>query len=162
MARITLCSPAACISADLPTTWSFTRRAVPSLLVPREIFALSNRPITPVPADSEQPRPMIANLDTGALFMWCYSQRIGDPEPVNRDPLPDYQFTQFPLRYAATEVFPASDAREWDGSGFLWRRIGYYVGGDVAVTTWIWEGTRASREDLNVVEQILSSLQPQA
>jgi hypothetical protein len=116
------------VVGSYPDDWHLSRRAVPNLVVPREIFALSNQPIRPTPVNSSQPRPVISSLDSGSIFIWCYYQAEGDPG--DRDPIPGYQPPSYPLSYHRSEVMAASDAREWDSSKFLWRRLGFDQGPD--------------------------------
>lgn len=146
------------ITASRPDRWHFDDRPVPNLGIPRQLFAVSNRPIRKTPRKSAQPRPMIHGLDPSALFVWCYAQAPGDPDPANPDAVPDYSGARFPLRYRDSEVFPSYDAREWDPTQFLWRRIGFEEGG-YAVTIWIWEGTRADAGDIDSVDELLASLE---
>lgn len=147
------------VKVDRPEHWFFIRKCVPTLRVPRELFGISNRPITPVPDALEQPRPMIATLDSASMFLWCYYQRPGDPDPENLNPIPDYSRYTLPLDYRLSETFPAFDAREWRPSDFLWRRIGFHVGG-IAISVFIWEGTAASAADVKTAEQVLATVAP--
>lgn len=145
------------VSIDYPSEWHFAERPVARLVVPRQLFAVSNRPIIPTPRDSSQPRPMIQLLDPGAMFIWSYYQAPHDPSPKFSDNLPNYKRYNYPLQYRESEVFTAANAREWDGASFLWRRVGYDAP-QTKLTVWIWEGTRAHPSDLAVAEQILKSV----
>lgn len=142
------------VVGSYPDNWYLSRRAVPNLVVPREIFALSNRPIRPTPVASSQPRPMISSLDSASIFVWCYYQAEGDPG--DHDPIPDYRSPSYPLSYHRSEVMAASDAREWDSSKFLWRRLGFNQDG-IKVTIWIWQGTTVSSTDLRLAERAVES-----
>lgn len=144
------------LSISYPETWSFATKAVPSLVFPRELFAVANRDIRPTPRGS-QPRPMIAALDSSALFLWCYYQVHFDPDPSHRGVIPDYGRPGFPLSYRNAETFPAFDAREWSASQFLWRRVGFNANG-AAVTVWIWEGTTSSPGDVQAASEVVASL----
>ncbi|MGH7717324.1 MAG: hypothetical protein ACREON_00565 [Gemmatimonadaceae bacterium] len=145
------------MKVDRPDDWFWSTKCVPTLRVPRELFGLSNRPITPVPDELEQSRPMIADLDAGAVFVWCYYQAPDDPDPVSPDRTPDYSRYAFPLRYAEAEVFPGFDAREWKSSDFIWRRLGFHTG-VIAVSVFVWEGTGASYEDIKTVQEVTASV----
>ena len=142
------------VVGSYPDNWHLSRKAVPNLVVPREIFALSNRPIQPTPVSSSQPRPMISSLDSGSIFVWCYYQAEGDPG--DPDPIPAYRRSFYPLSYNHSEVMAAFDAREWDSSKFLWRRLGFDQDG-LQISIWIWQGTTASSSDLRLAEDAVGS-----
>lgn len=150
-------TPHVSVQVRYPSAWHFTTKCVPDLVVPRELFGLSNRPIRLTPKGSSQPRPMIDGLDPGAMFLWCYYQAPGDPDPATIDPVPDYRRHRLPLRYEDSQVFRATDAREWKASDFSWRRHGF-VAGDVPVTIWTWEGTRADSAAISAAEAIIATV----
>jgi hypothetical protein len=160
MPTMTARTPQVRVHVDHPRGWYFRRTAVPNLFVPRELFAVSNRPIRSSPSRKDQPRPAVADLDAGAIFIWAYSQTTDDPEQGNVDPLPDYSRFELPLQYAQSDVFPSTDAREWDPSKFLWRRIGFQFDETTVVTVWVWEGTSATHEDIAAASAILASIRP--
>lgn len=160
MPTMTAQTPKVRVRVDRPHDWYFRRAAVPNLDIPRELFALSNRPIRPSPQRNDQPRPAVADLDAGAIFIWAYSQTIGDPQAGDLDPLPDYSRFSLPLQYAHSDVFSSSNAREWDPAKFLWRRIGFQFDQTTVVTVWIWEGTSASHEDITAAAAALASIRP--
>jgi hypothetical protein len=145
------------IQGSYPDDWHLIPKAVPKLVVPRELFAVSNRPMQPVPTDSSQPRPMIASLDDGALVIWCYYQVPGDPDAGRPDPTPDYKGPSYPLAFGRSEIMDPSDAREWESSRFLWRRLGVAHNG-AKITLWIWQGTNCSSSVLAQAEQVLRSI----
>jgi len=129
---------------------------VPSLRIPHELFAVSNRPIVP-PKNPEQNRPALDHLDKGAMFVWCYWQTPDDPNPDERDAVPDYSRWSVPLDYDEAQVFPSSDARQWDSSMFTWRRIGF-AAPPTWVTVMVWEGTRAAHGDIDTARAVLASV----
>lgn len=147
------------VAVTYPDSWSFAPNCVPNLIVPRQLFGLSNRPIQVTPPSMSQPRPMLSTLDSGAMFIWSYYQVPGDPNPDEPDVLPDYGRYSLPLTYDESEVLPAYAAREWSPSQFLWRRIGF-VNKNVTVTVWIWEGTSASFDDVQMAKQTVASVRP--
>lgn len=147
------------LRARYPDSWYFSEKPVPALSIPRQLFGLSTRPISLVPEDSAQPRPMVSDLGADAMFVWCYCQSPLDPDPSDPDVVPDYSRFSFPLQYRESEVFPSYDAREWRSADFLWRRVGFTVGG-WTVTVWIWEGTRATEQDVADAETIVASVAP--
>jgi hypothetical protein len=152
-------TPHIALSVRYPRDWSYAPKCVPDLVVPRELFSVSNRPIRLTPLGSGQPRPMIDGLDPESMFVWCYYQLPGDPDPASVDPVPDYHRLTYPLRYAESEVFASTDAREWSSRDFLWRRLGF-VTGAATVTVWIWEGTQATSGSIGATEKIVSSVEP--
>src|SRR4029450_3695597 len=106
------------VVGSYPDNWHLSRKAVPNLVVPREIFALSNRPIQPTPVSSSQPPPMISSLDSGSIFIWCYYQAEGDPG--DPDPIPAYRRSFYPLSYNHSEVMAGFGGREGGSSRVLW------------------------------------------
>lgn len=150
-------NPHVSVNVQYPSDWHAVKKCVPKLVIPRELFAISNRPIVQTPLDSSQPRPMIQALSARDMFVWCYSQVPGDPDPVHPDAVPDYSRYSMPLRYLESEVFPSTDAREWDSSDFLWRRVGFDTDG-VVVTVWVWEGTKADAPLISAAEEIVGSV----
>jgi len=149
------------VAVKYPDTWYFSERPVPGLVSPRQLFAVSNRSIQPTPYGSPQPRPMIANLDAAAMFVWTYYQTPNDPGPQDPGPLPDYSRFRLPLRYLDSQVMGAYDAREWDAARFLWRRLGFQSA-LTTVTVWIWEGMRAAAADVSAAEEVVDSIAPAA
>lgn len=151
-------TPDFALELSAPSGWDVARSAVPNLVHPHELVAMSNRPIQPTPADSSQPRPMIASLDPAAIFVWAYFQHKDDPEMTAAEDLPDYERFTLPLDYSDSEVFPAYEAREWDPRNFLWRRVGLRVR-DTWLTVWMWEGMAAKLTDVDALKAIVKSIQ---
>ena len=160
MKSLAVNSPHISLSFSYPADWYQAAKPVPKLLVPRQLFGVSNRPIVSPPAASSQPRPVIADLDPAAMFVWCYYQVPGDPVPADPDPLVDNGRFDLPLQYEQTIVAPAFAAREWDPSKFTRRRIGFRRG-SIEVSVSIWEGTRASSADVDKAASVLESILPQ-
>ena len=145
------------VAVDYPVDWHFAEKPVPKLVVPRQLFAISNRPIQLTPKTTSQPRPMIRPLDPRAIFLWAYYQAPGDPGPEYEDKIPDYSNFSYPLRYREAEVFSSYNAREWDAAKFSWRRVGYDASGTM-LTVWVWEGTQASPMDVATTGTIISTV----
>lgn len=145
------------VAVQYPDDWHFSETPVPKLVVPRQLFAISNRPIQLTPKTTSQPRPMIRPLDPRAIFLWAYYQAPGDPGPDYADEIPDYSNFSYPLRYREAEVFSSDNAREWDAANFSWRRVGYDIAG-TKLTVWVWEGTQASSMDVATISDIISAV----
>jgi hypothetical protein len=156
---ISVRNAATSVRAEVPDDWFFTERAVPNLVVPRELFLAATSILPRTPGDTSQPRPLVQALTRADVVVWCYVQRPDDPD--RRDPaqVPDYGANVPPLRYSATEVFPSTDAREWDPSSFLWRRTGFKLD-ESTVTVWIWEGTGASDRAIREAVSLVGSIEP--
>jgi hypothetical protein len=140
-----------------PDTWSFAEKYVSELVVPRELFGVSTSPLSMTPRGSEQPRPMIQDIDPSEVVIWSYYQAPGDPDPEHPDSVPDYSHWRPPLRYADSDVLEPTAAREWSSTDFSWRRLGFEVD-ETRITIWIWEGTSASSQALDEAAAIVRSV----
>jgi hypothetical protein len=145
------------VHASIPEGWFFARKAVPKLVVPRELFVAATSELKATPSETSQPRPWVQTLTASDMVVWCYHQRPEDPDPLDPLAVPDYSRFTLPLAYSESEVFPSTDAREWSPAVFLWRRIGFPLG-SARVSVWIWEGTRAQNEALQATERLLASV----
>lgn len=145
------------LQVQLPVGWQYARRSVPLLRFPRELFTIANRRIPTLPPNSDQPRPMVSQMDRNGLLIWCYCQLPDEPNPTEPDAIPEYREFQAPLDYLQSDVRPAHDAREWDPSDFLWRRIGFQHR-SIQFTIWIWEGTMSSAPDIDRAAEVVKSI----
>lgn len=145
------------VQVDYPADWFVSGKCVPKLVIPRELFAISNRPIKTVPRSSSQPRPMIASLDRGAVVLWAYFQIPDDPTPELEGGIPDYRGFSYPFEYAEAEVFAGHNAREWKASDFIWKRLGW-GSSNSQFTLWIWEGVDVRPQVVQSAREIVGSV----
>lgn len=146
------------LDLDVPDGWDVVNRAVPALVVPREIFATSNRTIPVIRRSSEQPRPGVQGLDREAVLLWCYYQAPHDPDPSYLDPSPRWaSYRPGLLSLTSSERRHDQDAREWSPHDFIWRRCGFCVG-PLAVSFWIWEGADAAEATIAALDAALQSV----
>ena len=138
-------------SVSVPAGWDCTQTAVPNLVVPRQLFTLSNRSVETVPEGSLWPRPMIDDLDSAAILIWCYYQRPGDPQSDDIDAVPDYPEAAA-IRWADTQPFGEGAQYTWDPTMFDWRRVGTTLSDGTAVSVWIWAGADATPSDVQAME----------
>lgn len=155
------------ISAEYPASaWYVAPSVVPALHSPHELGSISNRPLQQVPASSEENRPAVDLLDAAAVYVWIYYEVLGDPSigDASRPPIPDYSGFSYPFEYNESQVFPAHAAYDWDPAVLTWRRLGRNLPPNVqraqpaALTVMVWEGTRASVEDVRAAEAIVKSV----
>lgn len=144
------------MGVDYPDDWYFVASPVTSLVIPHQLFAVSNRPIVITAARSPISKPSIRGLDSGALFIWSYYQVLGELDPT-RTLVPNYSGYSLPLSYAESRAFPSTDARGWAPGQFIWRHIGFDQFG-VAVTVFIWEATQVGPGDIRKADAILHSI----
>ncbi len=145
------------LSADYPDAWIYSPSPVPNLVVPRQLFSLSNRILGSVAAGSSPPRPPVASLGASGLCLWGVCQLPHDPSPDTDDPLPDYPALTGPLDYFGAAAEPSYGAREWSASQFLRRRIGF-IYRSARVTVWAWEGTASTPADVDIARSIVASV----
>jgi len=162
----TAAGPGFTLSVEYPNTgWYTARGVVPALHSPHELCVISNRPLRQVPVTSEQNIPDISALDAAGYLIWIYYEVLGDPvigDP-QRPPIPDYSRYSYPLAYSEAQLFPVQKKYEWSNH-ILWRRVGHNLAPTArrpepaALTVMIWEGTRASMNDVNVAEAMVASI----
>lgn len=152
-----------------PWHWHVASRVVPNLYSPHELCTISNRPLRQVPITSDQNRPDVSALGSKGYLIWIYYEVLGEVlgNPIIRDPerppIPDYSRYSYPLEYRESQLFPVQLDYEWDSS-LLWRRVGHNLSPTArrpepaALTVMIWEGIRASADDLRIVEEIVASV----
>ncbi len=148
------------------TGWYVSPGVVPNLYSPHELCAMSNQPLRQVPSTSDQNHPDISALGATGCLIWIYYEVLGEipGNPVTRDPerppIPDYSRYSYPLAYSESQMFPPQLAYDWS-SNVLWRRLGHNLPPTAqrpepaALTVMIWEGTRASADDLHAIETIV-------
>jgi hypothetical protein len=148
-----------------PVGWDFAPRVVPALRSPHELGALSNRPMRPLPATSDQNTPDVSGLGAAGCLLWMYYEVRGDPviDDPARPPIPDYSRYSYPLVYGESQVFPRRRDYAW-AADLIWRRVGRNLGPvparpqPAALTVMIWEGSRMSAGDLRAAAAIVASV----
>jgi len=147
------------------TGWYAASSVVPALHSPHELCVISNRRLRQVPATSEQNTPDISALDAAGYLIWFYYEMLGDSaiRDPQRPPIPDYRRYSYPLVYSDSQVFPAQLKYDWSEQ-ILWRRLGHNLAPTArrpeptAITVMIWEGIRASVQDLHAAEAMVASV----
>ena len=111
--------------------WYAASSIVPNLYSPRELGAISNRPLRKLPVTSDQNTPDVSALGATGILIWIYYEVLGEVlgNPVIRDPerppIPDYSRFSYPLVYGESQLFPPQLAYDWSSSILCWaaRRI---------------------------------------
>jgi hypothetical protein len=142
------------VAVSYPSSWALVDHCVPALVVPRQLFALCNRPL-PLQADSHRAFPALASLPLDAILIWCYYQPPDDPLGTGDLGMPDYP-TTLPIEYPGGELHPPTDARNWS-SDFIWRQLGV-SSGDTWITLQVWQGAQAAAADIGTATDIIGSL----
>lgn len=145
--------------------WHVAPSVVPALRSPHELCALSNRRLRTLPATSDQNTPDVSGLDASGCLIWMYYEVLNDPaiDDPARPPIPDYNRYSYPLVYSQAQVFPRRRDYAW-GAELTWRRAGHNLApvparpDPAALTVMIWEGTRASADDLRAAAAIVASV----
>jgi len=149
--------------------WHVAPRVVPALHSPHELCVISNRPLRLVPITSEQNTPDVSSLGAHGFLVWIYYEVLGvvEGDPVchdpTRPPIPDYSRYSYPLVYSEAQLFPVQLGYDWSSS-ILWRRLGRNLAPTTerpqraALTVMVWEGTKASTDDLRAVEEMVASV----
>jgi hypothetical protein len=158
------------LSIDCPAAgWYVAPKVVPNLYSPHELCAISNRPLRQVPITSEQNTPDLSALGPSGCLIWIYYEVLGEVlgDPVTQDPerppIPDYGRYSYPLVYSESQAFPVQLRYDWSAD-ILWRRLGHDLAPTArrpkpaALTVMIWEGTRATADDLHAVEAMVGSV----
>jgi hypothetical protein len=122
-----------------------------------------------LPVTSDQNTPDVSALGATGILIWIYYEVLGEVlgNPVIRDPerppIPDYSRFSYPLVYGESQLFPPQLAYDWSSS-ILWRRVGRNLEPNTqrpepaALTVMIWEGMRASADDLRTAETVVGSV----
>lgn len=144
---------------EYPEEWSVEPRAVPNLRYPVELCSVSNRPIRRrTTANDPVSRPLIDGLDASAIFVWSYIQPTSESgDPLGTNERPNYPTYSPPLRFHDAEVWPSSDAREWNPNEFQWMRLGFAVQ-EGSVSVWVWQGTQAGQSEVMELEAMVESI----
>jgi hypothetical protein len=157
------------LTVKYPDGWHVASRVVPNLYSPHELCAISSRPLRKVPIASDQNTPDVRAIGEKGYLIWIYYEVLGEVlgNPVIRDPerppIPDCSRYSYPMVYSESQLFPVQLAYDW-GPNILWRRVGHNLvptarrREPAALTVMIWEGTRASADDLHAVEEVVASV----
>lgn len=144
------------VDVNVPQGWYLTSAPAALLVVPRQLFGVSNAPL-PSPDDlQDQTVPPVSQLAGTAILIWAYTQAPGDPVPGSNDPVPDYADYVSPLELANAELIDVG-GDEWDAPDANRYRLGFVLN-ETWVTVWAWIGNEASQEDRDAASSIVGSI----